>query len=99
MTLLFINNNKTLNWKFVIILFLIGCYLPSAKAQEKKLNVKKAEITNPNLPRVMLIGNSICSGYNEYVINSLQGVANVDVWITGANVASPTISNRLIKAI
>ena len=35
---------------------------------------------NPSLPRVLLIGDSICIGYKANVITALAGKANVDVW-------------------
>lgn len=35
---------------------------------------------NPSLPRVLLIGDSICIGYKANVIKALAGKANVDVW-------------------
>jgi acetyl esterase/lipase len=68
-------------------------------AQNNKLNIKYAEITNAELPSVLLIGNSVCKGYSKYVIDSLAGIANVDVWTTGANVASSTIQKQLISVI
>ncbi len=92
-------NNKIIKLISIIFFVLAVFYSADSVAQDKKLNIKFAEITNTELPRVLLIGNSICSGYNQYVIESLTGMANVDVWITGANIASPTIGRRVINAI
>ena len=98
-TLIFMKITPTSIWRITLIfLFAINGF-PPAMAQVKKINVKSAQITNPELPRVLLIGNSICGGYNSYVIKSLKELANVDVWTTGANIGSPTVSNRVIQAI
>ena len=42
--------------------------------------LQKAVITDPSLPRVLLIGDSILGGYHANVIKALHGRANVDVW-------------------
>ena len=52
---------------------------------------------DPKLPRVLLIGDSICSGYHRLVRDLLKGKANVDVWVTGANVK--WIGGRLRKVL
>lgn len=44
--------------------------------------LEKATITNTNLPRVLLIGDSILRGYSRMVVQSLQNKANVDLWLT-----------------
>lgn len=43
--------------------------------------LNKANITDPARPRVLLIGDSILSGYHKDVIAALEGKACVDVWI------------------
>jgi acetyl esterase/lipase len=58
---------------------------------------RPAKAVNPDLPRVLLIGDSICSGYLGPVRERLAGVANVDAWVTGANVKG--IGNRLRAAL
>ncbi|MDZ4402445.1 SGNH/GDSL hydrolase family protein [Prosthecobacter sp.] len=40
----------------------------------------KAKITDPKLPRVLLIGDSIVGGYRKATIAALEGKAYVDVW-------------------
>ena len=40
----------------------------------------QAKITNPGLPRVLLIGDSILEGYRVDVTSALRGKANVDYW-------------------
>jgi hypothetical protein len=45
-------------------------------------SLKAATVTDPSLPRVLLIGDSIANGYLEPVRNALAGKANIDAWIT-----------------
>jgi len=42
-----------------------------------------------NLPRVLLVGDSICSGYKEEVARQLEGQVNVSYWISSYCVTSP----------
>lgn len=43
--------------------------------------LKRATITDPQRPRVLLIGDSILTGYHADVVAALEGQAYVDVWI------------------
>jgi len=86
-------NITILFWAYFIL------FSEATIAQNNMLNVKYAEITNAELPRVLLIGNSVCKGYSKYVIDSFAGIANVDVWTTGANVAGSAIQKQLISVI
>ena len=45
-----------------------------------KWSFEAATNPNPALPRVLLIGDSICIGYKGMVIKALAEQANVDVW-------------------
>lgn len=45
-------------------------------------DLNQAKITDPARPRVLLIGDSILSGYHGAAIKGLAGKAHVDVWIT-----------------
>jgi hypothetical protein len=57
-------------------------------------------ITNaPDLPRVLLVGDSIANGYHAQVANLLKGKANVDLFITGQQIASPGYQGDLAKAL
>jgi len=42
-----------------------------------------------NLPRVLLVGDSICSGYKDGVKAALEGKMNVTYWISSYCVTSP----------
>lgn len=48
---------------------------------------KRVTETDPKLPRVLLIGDSIANGYHQQVAGLLKGSANVDLWITPKNIA------------
>ncbi len=47
----------------------------------KGWRLDKAKVTNPNLPRVLLIGDSILNGYGKQVTAALDGKAYVDMWV------------------
>lgn len=55
----------------------------------------KAEIKDPSLPRVLLIGDSILNGYRATVVKELQGQANVDVWVNPFHQASGGLHQQL----
>jgi len=50
-------------------------------ADGKGWGLDKAKIVDPSLPRVILMGDSILSGYHKDVLKALEGKAYVDVWI------------------
>lgn len=50
-----------------------------------------ASTTGTNLPRVLLIGDSILNGYRGTVTRDLAGKANVDVWLNPIHQASPEL--------
>ncbi len=45
-------------------------------------SLREAVVKDASLPRVLLIGDSIASGYLEPVRKALEGKANIDAWIT-----------------
>ncbi len=47
----------------------------------KGWGLDQAKITDPNRPRVLLIGDSILNGYRQQVIKELTGEAYVDCWV------------------
>ena len=55
---------------------------PRLHSDGKGWGLNQARITDPARPRVLLIGDSILSGYHKDVIAALEGRAYVDVWIT-----------------
>ena len=50
---------------------------------------------NPNLPNVLLIGDSILNGYGPGVEAALVGTANVESWATGNNLNTATLRTEL----
>jgi hypothetical protein len=59
----------------------------------------QADTLDQSLPRVLLVGNSICSGYYRKVRVLLKGKANVDAWTTGSNIRKPTIAEDQRKIL
>jgi len=62
--------------------------LPPAVETDKRVQsngpawgVTQAAITNPALPRVLLIGDSLLNSYRIPAINRLETIANVDAWV------------------
>ena len=47
----------------------------------KGWRLDKAKVTDPKLPRVLLIGDSILNGYGKQVTAALDGKAYVDAWV------------------
>jgi len=57
--------------------------------------VQKAEIKDPKLPRILLIGDSILNGYRTTVSKELEGKANVDLWVNPYHQASGGLHEKL----
>ncbi len=77
-----------------IVVFMMS---QNANAQKKeyrdKIGFRPASVIDQNLPRVLLVGNSICSGYHQKVRELLKGKANVEAWVTGSNIKKLTIGD------
>jgi hypothetical protein len=58
----------------------------------------KAPGTDPKLPRVLLIGDSILNGYLPYAVKALVGKANVDAWVNPYH-QSDDFNRRLAQAL
>ncbi len=54
---------------------------------------------NASLPKVLLIGNSVMNGYHQFVIDSLQGSANVDYWLTPVHLNSKHLFTDLARVV
>jgi len=54
---------------------------PRLHSDGKGWRLERGKITDPTLPRVLLIGDSILGGYRGEVTKALAGKANVDAWI------------------
>jgi len=58
-------------------------------------SLREATITDPSLPRVLLIGDSITNSYLEPVRKALAGKANVDAWITPTTQADKSLPKTI----
>lgn len=61
--------------------------------------VKYSKNANPELPRILLIGDSIVNGYNSTVKKHLAERAVIDVWVTGRHLASPDLHGVLARVV
>ena len=52
--------------------------------------LRLSPVTNPALPHVLLIGDSIVNGYNKTVMAELKDKATVDLWVTPGHQGSIT---------
>jgi hypothetical protein len=57
--------------------------------------VQQAKVTNPALPRVLLIGDSILNSYLAAVVHELDGKANVDAWVNPDHQATVGLHEKL----
>jgi lysophospholipase L1-like esterase len=55
-------------------------------------SLREATVTDPSLPRVLLIGDSITNSYLEPVRKALAGKANIDAWITPTTQADKSLA-------
>lgn len=55
---------------------------PRLHADGPGWRMDKATITDPALPRVLFVGDSILQGYMGEVLRRLKGRANLDFWVT-----------------
>lgn len=55
--------------------------------------------SDPALPRVLLVGDSIANGYHQRVAELLKGRANLDLYITGNHIAGAGYRDELAKAL
>ena len=58
-------------------------------------SLREATVTDPSLPRVLLIGDSITNSYLEPVRKALSGKANIDAWITPTSQADKSLPKTI----
>ena len=66
---------------------------------QKGWGFKPAAQAPPGLPRVLLIGDSICNGYRGGVARRLEGKAAVDAWVTPRHLASAGLLKELNRVL
>lgn len=62
---------------------------PRLHSDGKGWRLNQATIKDPKRPRVLLIGDSILSGYMAHAIKQLEGKAYVDAWVNLQPVRAP----------
>jgi hypothetical protein len=68
---------------------------PRLHADGPGWRLQKAEITDPSLPRVLLMGDSILNGYLGGVAKALAGKANVDAWVTPTSQGDKSLPRQI----
>ena len=61
--------------------------------------LRKATVTDPTLPKVLLVGDSILDGYRATVAEGLKGKASVDAWINPYHQNSPELPAELKQVL
>lgn len=46
-----------------------------------QFSMQRVDITDPTLPRILVVGDSISGGYRTFVTEHFKGKANVDYWV------------------
>lgn len=68
-------------------------------AAQAQWGYKQVLETDPALPRVLLVGDSIVGGYNGPVAALLKDKANLDYYMTGGNLGNPGFKGELEKVL
>ena len=98
--------------RFPIVALLFCCLSSSAlhaqnpppKESDSRLHadgagwrLQKAAITDPSLPRVLLMGDSILNGYLAGVTKALEGKAYVDAWVTPTSQGDKSLPRQIAE--
>ena len=82
------------------------CQTPAPKETDPRLHadgpgwrLQKAAITDPSLPRVLLMGDSILNGYLPGVTKALEGKAFVDAWVTPTSQGDKSLSRQIEEVL
>ncbi len=94
---------KSRLWLAISLLVFAALVAVPAQEKDKRLHsggskgwgLQKAEVKDPQLPRVLLIGDSILNGYRATVAKALEGKANVDAWVNPFHQASGGLHEQL----
>lgn len=62
-------------------------------------SLREATVTDPSLPRVLLVGDSIANSYLEPVRKALAGKANIDAWITPTTQADKSLPKTIAEIL
>ena len=72
---------------------------PRLHADGPGWRLQKAAITDPALPRVLLMGDSILNGYLPGVAKALQGKAFVDAWVTPTSQGDKSLPRQIEEVL
>ena len=72
---------------------------PRLHADGPGWRLQKAAITDPSLPRVLLMGDSILNGYLPGVSKALEGKAFVDAWVTPTSQGDKSLSRQIEEVL
>lgn len=72
---------------------------PRLHSDGKGWRVERAKAIDPNLPRVLLVGDSILNGYLKQVTKALEGKANVDAWVNPYCQASYKLDEMIAQVL
>jgi len=87
---------------FLIALVGVAAMSAAESAHREKIewcNIRWENTTDPKLPRVLLIGDSITLGYSGHVKKLLAGKANVDVLATSKGIDDPAFLKETAYAL
>jgi lysophospholipase L1-like esterase len=91
---------------FCLISFLtLGCALQAQESDTrlhsdgKGWRLDQAKVTDPKLPRVLLIGDSILNGYLKGVSKSLENKAYIDAWVNPYSQASNKLDEMISEVL
>ncbi len=98
---------KKIIFRIVILCLALTCSQLSAQDLKPQLTHRPggmwqfypAENRNEDAPNILLIGDSVLSGFCEGVIEGLDDVANVDYWLTPMHLTSEQIFDDLISVV
>lgn len=89
-----------------LILARAFCQTPAPKETDPRLHadgpgwrLQKAAITDPSLPRVLLMGDSILNGYLPGVAKALEGKAYVDAWVTPTSQGDKSLPRQIEEVV
>ena len=94
---------------FIVVVFVLlasGCNVFGQTDQDLGLHSEGgpwqffiSKQQNDALPRVLLIGDSVMNGFHNSLIQSLDGIAVVDYWLTPKHLKSEHLFSDLKKVV
>ena len=79
----------------LLVAFLLSEFCIPAREATEWITSYAYNANDTKLPRVLLVGDSICNGYQPFVRDELAGTANVSFYATSKCVSDPTYLKQL----